>query len=279
MRVFSVCLSIIVACLAPPEFSGGADAHAADSKARPNSLNLLQLQKKSSFRKLKRVKVQLKDDPAYRSKITLEGYPLESVLQLVPGYSTAKEDTVVVFVASDGFRATAPLRVLQNGKGVLATKISGHSEKKPWKPFLMGKEMITPGPFYLVWRGISYENKSYPWPWGVVEIEFASSEGLYPQAYPRTKEKGVRQGFVTFSNHCISCHAINGAGGSLGPEFNYPKSITEYWSKEHFVGFAKNPASYRIGSRMYPKSFLSDADFAAIWVYLSHMKGQKIKPQ
>jgi cytochrome c2 len=31
----------------------------------------------------------------------------------------------------------------------------------------------------------------------------------------------------------VTCHAINKIGGNMGPELNYPKSVTEYWNKSN----------------------------------------------
>ena len=98
-------------------------------------------------------------------------------------------------------------------------------------------------------------------------------------ALPNSENSAAVKGFDTFSNHCLPCHSINGDGGNLGPEFNYPKSMTEYWQESDFAAFAKNPKSYRISSAMYPKDYLTDAEFKSIWAYLKDMAGRKVKPK
>ena len=60
----------------------------------------------------------------------------------------------------------------------------------------------------------------------------------------------------------------------MGPEFNFPKSITEYWKKEDIYNFLRNPQSYRYSAKM-PAVKLSREDFEEIYGYLKAMKGVK----
>ena len=57
---------------------------------------------------------------------------------------------------------------------------------------------------------------------------------------------------MAFRQHCIKCHTLNGDGGSIGPELNYPVSVTEYWKSKWLRRFIVNPQSVRSNSKMIP---------------------------
>jgi cytochrome c2 len=76
----------------------------------------------------------------------------------------------------------------------------------------------------------------------------------------------------------MKCHSLNGIGGSMAPEFNFPKNITEYWREDDIIAFAKNSKTYRSNSKMSPINNLSDSDFVQIISYLKYIKEYKVNP-
>lgn len=74
----------------------------------------------------------------------------------------------------------------------------------------------------------------------------------------------------------MKCHAINKEGGEMGPEFNYPKNIMEYWSEANIIAFAKNPTAFRINSKMPPVTDLKDEEFVEIVKYLKYISKHKV---
>jgi hypothetical protein len=54
----------------------------------------------------------------------------------------------------------------------------------------------------------------------------------------------------------MKCDSLNVVGGSMAPEFNVPKNITEYWKGDNIIAFAKNPKSFRRSSIMPPVTSL-----------------------
>ena len=251
-------------------------ALAVSVTAQAQSIDLLQLEKEGKLKALKPVSIQTKDDPAYKTPHEFAGYKLDDILKLIPNFDPVKHSNKVLeFVATDGFKVVAPVATVWKKGGMVAFKVKGAAKGKKWKSFSFGKGEITPGPFYLVW-GKSYEDKEYPWPWGLQHIRVNEFKNLYPKATPdNSASQNVKQGFLVFTKHCISCHSINLQGGTAGPEFNTPKSITEYWTKEHFIAFAKNPDSYRARTKMTPKNYIKQSEFSQIWDYLSYIKSKK----
>ena len=62
----------------------------------------------------------------------------------------------------------------------------------------------------------------------------------------------------------------------MGPEMNIPKNITEYWTDENIMAFAKNPQSFRYRSAMAPITGVSEEDFKKILAYLKYIAKHKI---
>jgi len=72
---------------------------------------------------------------------------------------------------------------------------------------------------------------------------------------------------------------INGDGGNVGPELNYPVNVTEYWKEEWLARFIADPKSIRPNSKMIP--FYRDVDnrqaiITSIMAYLKVMANKKI---
>ena len=125
-------------------------------------------------------------------------------------------------------------------------------------------------PFYLVWKNVPYDDHSAAWPYGLNSISVVEGDPLYP-----TGNSDMAKGYELFQKNCQQCHSLNQMGGTMGPEFNHPKNITEYWDRETLIAFAKDPQSFRMGSKMVPVKHLEDDEFHAILDYLEYLAQQK----
>ncbi|MFT4639418.1 MAG: cytochrome c2 [Verrucomicrobiales bacterium] len=67
-----------------------------------------------------------------------------------------------------------------------------------------------------------------------------------------------RKGFDLFRKNCMVCHAIDGSGGTMGPELHSPRNVTEYWKEEMIPAFVKKPQSFRHNAKMPPMGHLGD---------------------
>jgi mono/diheme cytochrome c family protein len=105
----------------------------------------------------------------------------------------------------------------------------------------------------------------------MIAIELVSSSDALAGLAPG----GSKPGYELFVTHCLKCHAINGVGGTFGPELNSPCSVTEYWNPRLLSRFIANAASIRFGSRMPNFTSLPDKDIRAIVEYLQSMAGHK----
>ena len=61
----------------------------------------------------------------------------------------------------------------------------------------------------------------------------------------------------------------------MGPEFNVPKNITEYWTRDNIVAFVQDPQSFRYNSQMYAITHLSEEELHGIVDYLTYMADKK----
>jgi len=61
----------------------------------------------------------------------------------------------------------------------------------------------------------------------------------------------------------------------MGPELNYPKSVTEYWKTDDLKAFIQSPASYRNDVKM-PNLGIKPEEATEIVKYLSYMSEHKL---
>jgi mono/diheme cytochrome c family protein len=105
----------------------------------------------------------------------------------------------------------------------------------------------------------------------MIAIELVSSSDALAGLDPR----GSKAGQELFVIHCLKCHAINGVGGTLGPELNSPCSVTEYWNPRLLSRFIANAGSVRAGTRMPNFDSLPQKDIQVIIEYLQSMASHK----
>jgi mono/diheme cytochrome c family protein len=193
------------------------------------------------------------EDPVYKKAKHYAGHQLAALLRKAwPDVDRwAAEGAMLVFRCADGYSPSMQLSLALSGEGIIATRDLDRAIGDPWEPFSHGKEIITPAPFYLVWRGIDATDASHKWPYQLVSVSVEGFDRRYGNAAPgETASEDVRRGFRLFVEHCAGCHSVNLAGGELAPELNVPRNITEYWSPEHLAAFINAPESYRARSKM-----------------------------
>jgi mono/diheme cytochrome c family protein len=105
----------------------------------------------------------------------------------------------------------------------------------------------------------------------MVAIELVTSS----DALAGLDNEGSSRGREMFVTHCLKCHAINGLGGTFGPELNFPCSVTEYWNARLLSRFIANASSVRAGTKMPSFDSLRGEDIQEIVEYLHSMAGHK----
>jgi mono/diheme cytochrome c family protein len=219
------------------------------------------------------------DDPYYGAPKRFRALPLARVLAqgFGDGGLTGFAEAEVLLRARDGYTRTASGAQLLGGGGFLAFADAEHPSAGF---FPIDRRQVDPGPFYLVWQGEGRgDTHLWPWPYQLVEIEVVDFAARFPHVVPAGSERGdpAQRGFAIFRRECIACHAINGEGGTVGPELNVPRSIVEYREAAQLKEFIREPRSFRYTS-MPSHAHLSDAELDALLAYFRHMSAHKHDP-
>jgi cytochrome c2 len=207
-------------------------------------------------------------DPYFKSAKTYKGYYITPILDsIIRSNHFDTTNALVIFNCTDGYRPVMNLaNVFGNIKGYIAIEdlSAGQGTAAKFKPY------------YLIWDSVKKDEGNFAWPYGLTDIRLISMNAEYKSIYP-FKDPQLVNGFNLFRNNCMKCHSVNGIGGSMGPEFNIPKNITEYWKEEDILAFARNPKDYRYNSHMPPMGGLSDSALLKIIAYLRSMKDHRPK--
>ena len=217
--------------------------------------------------------VNVKYDQFFKTSKRYRGYSINTIID-----SAIKSDhfdtagAVIIFECADGYKPVMDLaKIHQGAKGYLVFKDLEKGLVGNWPDSL--NNMFSP--FYLVWDDVKKYDHSFTWPYGLTGLRLRPGSLEYKTIYPY-KDSTLVKGFNAFIQNCFKCHSINKIGGTMGPEFNLPKNITEYWKEEDIISFAKNPSSYRYNSHMPGITNVADTDLHEIVNYIRSMKNNKI---
>jgi mono/diheme cytochrome c family protein len=226
-------------------------------------------------------RVTVRKDPYYGGRKRFVACPLGEVIALGFGEPLAKHAGENFFLrARDGYARPAAAETLAERGGFLAFADADHArgDDPGWQP--IDRRQVDPGPFYLVWVGTTQSDPHrYPWPYQLAAIEIAPFERRYPHTVPKTAppDAPAWQGFAIFRRECSACHAVNGEGGSVGPDLNVPRSIVEYRPVDQIRAYVRDPRAFRYTS-MPAHRHLSDEQLDALVAYFEAMKELKHDP-
>lgn len=195
-------------------------------------------------------------EPHQRMKMTFEALPLQQVLDDVYG-RIWREREAIVFTCRDGYESTIAVRRILSHSAFLALSRLGQKEFTIVDARHGAPMEVSLGPFYVIWENLDdakiRAEDDYGWPYQVVGIELVSFDQRFGRMVPdREASKRIWAGFDAFTIHCSRCHAINGQGGSVGPELNYPANPTEYMNKGWLRRWIDDPTSMRRDPAMPP---------------------------
>lgn len=208
-------------------------------------------------------------DPSYGRRKRFRAVPLRGVLTTAYGASWGEDTLGEIFFASlDGYRSHAKTGDLMSDGGWLAFD---DSEVPGWEE-VPGKR-TRPGPFYLFWTGAAQRPRNgFPWPEQIVSLHRGMVEEEYPKAVPRNAapDSAAARGWKVFRKDCISCHAMSGQGGEVGPDLNEPKGVTRFHSKRHLKAYIKKASAFR-HTKMPDFDELTGDELSDLMVYFDHM--------
>lgn len=235
-------------------------------------LDLLDLQSKNKLGK--DTVVTVINDPVYHK--TKKYHAVNALLLLKNEIDLSKVDiknTLIIFECIDGYKPEMSLELFLKTKSFLAFKDVDAPKGFNWEKIVKNGNEMNADPFYLVYTSAPADNEEYKWPYNVIKFHFESKNKNIKALQPKNDEKAMK-GFTLFQKQCITCHTINGIGGEMGPELNYPKSVTEYWKETELVDYIVDPASFRNKVKM-PTLGITKQESQEIVDYLKYMSNNK----
>ncbi len=242
-------------------------AKAADTTAQSPEL-YIDLEKELKTHPKRAETVAVMDDGFFKTAKTFMGINLKDFIDsMVSANSFDTTGALVVFECKDGYKPVMDIAKVMNSRmGYIVYK--DLSQKKAWADSIAAAFT----PYYVTWTKVKHNDHDYMWPYGLIGIRLKASATEFAAIYPYHNAELVK-GFQLYRNNCMKCHAVNKIGGTMGPEMNTPKNITDYWTEENIIAFAKSPTSFRNNSPMPAITGLTDAELHDIVGYLKGMKG------
>lgn|GEM_PF-867800 len=241
----------------------------------PGSLDLTSLSHRGALGTLPLVRISTPHEPISNGPARFEGYPVESVLQLlVSKEQIADPKTRLRFHLADGRTRTVDADALRDGGGILAVRDLDAPRGRQWRAHPRGQFEMTPGPFYLVWETRSGDER-HPWIAQVERISMETVSAMDSPAFPRHAPT-AEPGFHLFAKHCLACHSINLSGGRLGPELNVPLSVMETMPRAVLRTYIRSPRAVRATATMPDFISLTDDELDDLVEYLHAMRLAKV---
>lgn len=222
--------------------------------------------------------IRVADDPVFHEAKSYRAIPLRQLLEQHTNLRKLNLDqTQIVFECEDGYSPSMSLAMLLQRTPYLAVSDLAASKGQEWVDAVKNGKTKKIAPFYVVYSDVKADERDYKWPYNLARISLVQTAKEYAAIYPHEDDTMVK-GFGLFQKNCGICHALNGVGGKMGPELNYPKSIIEYWrSTADIKAFVKAPTLFRHDCKMPAVTYLSDQELDEILRYLQYMKTHKVK--
>lgn len=241
------------------------------TKIDSNTIDLVRLKANGVFKDTQQIEV--KNDPVYHKNKKYNAVSLPKVFEQNPAIKKLNPlETKVVFECEDGYKPEMSLEKLLKVKSFLAISDLDAPKESDWEQIIKDGHKMKTAPFYVVYTNIDTQDGDYKWPYNLVKIHFLPLNQDKEKLFP--KDKTVEIGYNLFKKHCQTCHSINQIGGTMGPELNIPKSVTEYWKEDYLIAFIQNPASFRKGIKM-PTLGIKANEAKEIVNYLKYMASKK----
>jgi len=180
--------------------------------------------------------------------------PINAVLDAVYG-ERWREQEEVLLTCADGYQPTFPVRRLLEHRAWLAFDREDAPGFSILKLESGERRRIDLSPYYLIWDNYDDEELrrqgDYGWPYQLIGIDLIRARDRFPKMTPAPGASAdVLAGFTAFRVHCTRCHAINGEGGTIGPELNLPRNPIEYRDTKWLRQWIEDPSSLIATARM-----------------------------
>ncbi len=235
------------------------------------SIDLLMLKANGTLNELQEIIVE--DDPVYHKRKRYLATPFLPILKAQEGFAEINvTNTKIVFECEDGYKPEMPLEKFLTKPSFIAQKDLDAPKGSDWEQIMKDGHQMKTEPFYIIYEGVNSTEHDFKWPYNLIKIHLEPLHQNDNELVP--KNENFMAGYKIFVNQCQVCHAINNIGGNMGPELNYPQSVTSYWKRASLVEFIMNPASFRANVKM-PKPSINKTQTEQIVAYLEYMAIKK----
>jgi len=219
-------------------------------------------------------------EPHEQRRMTFKSVKLPPLLDIAYGTRWRSADQLL-FICLDGYQQPIPVTDIVTKTPYLAYAKTGAQSFSVHDP--AKDKDVKLGPYYLVWGKASRPSEELMgayWPYQVSQIDLIDFASLYPRTLPpQNASASAQRGFKAFSQRCIACHTINGQGGGVSIELNYPVSVVELFKPEWLAKWIRNPRAIRYNTAMPPLPAQDDQQtLEDIVAYLGAMSGAKQAP-
>ncbi len=165
---------------------------------------------------------------------TYTGYPAVPLLDTWLGEGWRRSDARIGFEAMDGYLSIVPAaRLLKYPAYLVYARADGDDFSVETPPL---NHRVSLGPWYLVWDNLLHpelqaDGATY-WPYQVTKVTVMDANRL-ARLYPPMLPERYRAGAALTEKYCLSCHQINGVGGS-----KLPIDLGQWASGQSFARFA-----------------------------------------
>jgi cytochrome c2 len=220
-------------------------------------------------------------EPYEQREVSFRALRFERVLDALYGKEWHAGDELL-FTCRDGYQPIVPVARVVEHAAWLAFARDGAPEFAIRKRESGRVQKIDLAPFYLIWDTKDPQVRTegdYGWPYQVVGVELIRSRERFPNMAPAADAPApVQQGFAAFRIHCSRCHAVNGDGGTLGPELNRVPAPAGTRDAKWLRDWIDDPSRISPNTRMErlnPALPDREAVIASIIAYLHAMSGKR----
>ncbi len=224
-------------------------------------------------------------DPSEQVQTNYVGFDFKELLDSAYGRSWITTEELL-FTCTNGYEQSIPVnRFLQYSSYLIYSREGGAFE-------LVNKarenKHLKLAPYYLTWDNardpeLRVAGDAFNWPFQVNAVDLIRFKDRFSQMAPAANApREAIAGFAHFHNFCMGCHSMNGDGGHVASDLNFPVNVTEHHDDALLRKWILDPQSARKGVAM-PALFgeLKDRPKAAddLIAYLKTMRANKIKPR
>ena len=167
-------------------------------------------------------------------EVTYLGYPVVPVLDSLLGAQWRSADVLVGFEGKDGYLSMVPAAHLLRYPGYLVYARADGDDFSVEEPPLNHRVKL--GPWYLIWENILHaslqsDGTTY-WPYQIKTIALID-KGSKAKLFPAMLPERYREGANLTEKYCLSCHQVNGVGGT-----KLPIDLGQWAASQSFARFA-----------------------------------------